>query len=89
MSVRRLYFENPVCPKATFAEQVPGLTARYQRHTPQLQRLAEAVGVVLAGRSGARMLRILNVRLSRCTVLSQLMRVLLPPLETPRVLGGG
>ncbi|MEU2674878.1 transposase [Streptomyces sp. NPDC007164] len=86
MSVRRLYCENPACPKVTFAEQVPGLTVRYQRRTPQLQRLVEAIGVVLAGRGGARMLRILNVTLSRCTVLSQLMRVPLPPLETPRVL---
>lgn len=87
LSVRRLYCENPACPKVTFAEQVPGLTVRYQRRTPQLQRLVEAIGVVLAGRGGARMLRILNVTLSRCTVLSQLMRVPLPPLETPRVLG--
>ncbi|WP_435886763.1 ISL3 family transposase [Streptomyces microflavus] len=87
LSVRRLYCENPTCPKATFAEQVAGLTVRYQRRTPQLQRLVEDVGVVLAGRGGARMLRILNVRLSRVTVLSQLMQVPLPPLETPRVLG--
>ncbi|MEU9148866.1 hypothetical protein [Streptomyces sp. NPDC048349] len=49
--------------------------------------MVESAGVVLAGRGGARMLRILNVRLSRCTVLSQLMRMPLPPLETPRVLG--
>ncbi|MFF3159628.1 transposase, partial [Streptomyces sp. NPDC057910] len=59
----------------------------YQRRTPQLQRLVEDVGVVLAGRGGARMLRILNIRLSRSTVLSQLMRVPLPPPITPRVLG--
>ncbi|MGW8358059.1 ISL3 family transposase [Streptomyces wedmorensis] len=87
LSVRRLYCENATCPKVTFAEQVAGLTVRYQRRTPQLQRLVEDVGVVLAGRGGARMLRILNIRLSRCTVLSQLMRVPLPPLVTPRVLG--
>ncbi|WP_406296776.1 ISL3 family transposase [Streptomyces sp. NBC_00624] len=87
LSVRRLYCENATCPKRTFAEQVPGLTVRYQRRTPQLQCLVEDVGVVLAGRGGARMLRILNVTLSRCSVLSQLMRVPLPPLETPRVLG--
>ncbi|MFD4319028.1 transposase [Streptomyces sp. NPDC058548] len=87
LSVRRLYCENAACPKVTFAEQVAGLTVRYQRRTPQLQRLVEDVGVVLAGRGGARMLRILNIRLSRCTVLSQLMRVPLPPLVTPRVLG--
>ncbi|MDQ0408758.1 ISL3 family transposase [Streptomyces sp. NPDC000349] len=33
------------------------------------------------------MLRVIDVALSRCTVLSQLMRVPLPPLVTPRVLG--
>lgn len=87
LSVRRLYCENTTCPKATFAEQVPGLTVRYQRRTPRLQSLVEDVGVVLAGRGGSRMLRILNTRLSRVAVLSQLMRVPLPPLVTPRVLG--
>lgn len=87
LSVRRLYCENMTCPKVTFAEQIAGLSTRYQRRTPQLQRLVEDIGVVLAGRGGARMLRILNIRLSRCTVLSQLMRVPLPPPVTPRVLG--
>ncbi|MCX5521294.1 hypothetical protein OG342_00020 [Streptomyces bobili] len=71
----------------TFAEQVPGLTVRYQRRTPLLQQVVEAAGVLLAGRGGARMLRVLNVTLSRCTVLSQLMRMPLPPLVAPRVLG--
>lgn len=87
LSVRRLYCENAACAKVTFAEQVPGLTVRYQRRTPPLQLLVEAVGVVLAGRGGARMLRVMNVRLSRPTVLTQLMRMPLPPpLVTPRVL---
>jgi transposase len=87
LSARRLYYENPACPKQTFAEQVPGLTVRYQRRTPLLQQLVEAVGILLAGRGGARMLRVVGVALSRCAVLSQLMRVPLPPLVTPRVLG--
>ncbi|MEV7863008.1 hypothetical protein AB0O86_30430 [Streptomyces hirsutus] len=83
LSVRRLYCENSACPKMTFAEQVPGLAVRYQRRTPLLQHLVEAVGVVPAGRGGARMLRILDIGLSRCTVLAQLMRVPLPPPVTP------
>jgi transposase len=87
LSVRRLYCENAACGKVTFAEQVPGLTVRYQRRTPLLQQVVEAAGVLLAGRGGARMLRVLNVTLSRCTVLSQLMRMPLPALVTPRVLG--
>jgi hypothetical protein len=48
LSVRRLYCENSACPKVTFAAQVSGLTVRYQRRTLLLQRLVEAVGVVLA-----------------------------------------
>ncbi|MFI1409840.1 transposase family protein [Streptomyces sp. NPDC020707] len=87
LSVRRLYCENPACAKRTFAEQVEGLTVRYQRRTPLLQQVVESVGVLLAGRGGSRMLRVIDVALSRCTVLSQLMRVPLPPLVTPRVLG--
>ncbi|MFI1883585.1 transposase family protein [Streptomyces althioticus] len=87
LSVRRLYCENAACAKLTFVEQVPGLTVRYQRRTPLLQHMVEAVGVLLAGRGGARMLKVLHVGLSRCTVLSQLMRIPLPPLQTPRVLG--
>ncbi|MEV6021768.1 hypothetical protein [Streptomyces sp. NPDC052036] len=63
------------------------MTVRYQRRTPLLQLVVEAVGGLLAGRGGARMLRILHVTLSRCTVLSQLMRMPLVSLQTPRVLG--
>ncbi|CAD55413.1 putative transposase [Streptomyces coelicolor A3(2)] len=87
LSVRRLYCENTTCPKVTFTEQVPGLTVRYQRRTSRLQSLVEDVGVVLAGRGGSRMLRILGIKLSRVALLSQLMRVPLPPLVTPQVLG--
>ncbi|WP_433544649.1 transposase family protein (plasmid) [Streptomyces sp. CA-294286] len=67
LSVRRLYCENPACPKQTCAEQVPGLTIRYQRRTPLLQQMVEAAGILLAGRGGARMLRVIGVALSRCS----------------------
>jgi len=53
LQVRRLYCENPLCPKVTFAEQIDGLTVRYQRRTPLLQRLVQIAGVLLAGRGGA------------------------------------
>ncbi|MFI1213507.1 transposase family protein [Streptomyces sp. NPDC020802] len=51
LTVRRLYCENPSCPKQTFAEQVDGLTVRYQRRTPALQAVVSAVGVALAGKA--------------------------------------
>ncbi|MFB7336104.1 hypothetical protein ACFC00_31500 [Streptomyces adustus] len=62
LSVRRLFCDSPGCGRRTFAEQVEGLTARYQRRSPLLQHLVEMAGVLLAGRGGARLLQILKVR---------------------------
>jgi hypothetical protein len=31
LGVRRFFCDHPVCPKRTFAEQIPGLTSRYAR----------------------------------------------------------
>jgi hypothetical protein len=43
LSVRRLCCENAACPNITFAEQVPGLTVRYQRRTPRGEALGRRV----------------------------------------------
>lgn len=51
LSVRRLFCDNNDCASATFAEQVEGLTSRYGRRTPVLQRTVGALGVVLAARA--------------------------------------
>jgi transposase len=84
--VRRL-----VCPTRgclqTFREQVPGVLERYQRRTSRLVAQVGAVVRELAGRAGARVLAALSVRLSRDTALRCLLRLPLPPLEVPRVLG--
>nr|WP_214662278.1 transposase family protein [Streptomyces polyasparticus] len=85
LSVRRLFCDSLDCGRRTFAEQVEGLTVRYQRRSPQLQHLAVMAAVLLAGRGGARLLQILNVPLSRTSVLFHLRRM--PPAAMPRVLG--
>jgi transposase len=87
LQVRRLYCENSLCPKVTFAQQIDGLTVRYQRRTPLLQQLVQIAGVLLAGRGGARLLHLLHAGLSRTSVLSHLMRIPLPTPAAPRVLG--
>ncbi|MFD8222510.1 transposase family protein [Streptomyces sp. NPDC059697] len=87
LSVRRLYCENPVCEKVTFVEQVEGLTRRYQRRTPTLQRVVDAVAVALAGSAGPRLLGVLHHILSWASVLNCLMRITLPVRPAPRVLG--
>ena len=87
LSVRRLYCENPACPKATFVEQAPGLSVRYQRRTPALQHVLDAVAVALAGRAGARLLLHLQQRVSWATLLHCLMALPDPPAPAPTVLG--
>jgi transposase len=88
LRIRRLYCENPDCLKTTFAEQVTGLTRRYQRRTPALQRAVDAVAVALAGSAGARLLAAgLHLALSWATMLNCLMRIPAPVRPVPRVLG--
>lgn len=87
LAVRRLFCDSADCGRRMFAEQVEGLTVRYQRRSPLVQNLVEMAGVLLAGRGGARLLRFLKTPLSRTSVLFQLMRMELPPVATPRVLG--
>lgn len=86
VSVRRLYCENSGCAKATFVEQVDGLTERYQRRTSALRRLVEALTVVLAGSAAAQLLTVLHQVLSLVTV-NCLMRTPLPRRPTPTVAG--
>ena len=53
LEVRPFLCLSPECPKATFAEQVSGLTSRYARRTPGVTAVLEAVALALGGRAGA------------------------------------
>jgi zinc-finger of transposase IS204/IS1001/IS1096/IS1165 len=53
--VRRFFCASACCPARTFAEQIEGLTSAYARRTPLLRGMLEAIGLALAGRSGARL----------------------------------
>ena len=87
LSVRRFYCLTIECPQTTFVEQIEGLTVRYKRRTPALQKVVDAVAVAAAGRAGARLMTHLHHRLSGTTMLTSLMAIPLPPAPIPRVLG--
>lgn len=87
LTVRRLFCDNADCVKTTFAEQVPGLTARYARRTGILERVLCAVGLALGGRAGARLTRQLAASVSRMTLLRMVRALPDPDRATPRVLG--
>lgn len=87
LTVRRLFCDVLDCPRRTFAEQVEGLTIRYGRYTPLLLDALRAVGLALAGSAGARLLKVLNVGVSRVTLLSLVLALPTPTVSCPRILG--
>jgi transposase len=87
LRLRRLRCVVPGCKRATFREQVAGLTCRYQRRTVRLGAQVGAVVRELAARAGARTLGALGILVSRWAALRALMRVPLADLVVPRVLG--
>jgi transposase len=85
--VRRMRCPVLDCPVQTFREQVAGVLDRYQRRTTRLTIQAGGVARQLAGRAGAALLTALAVPLSRHTTLRLLLRLPLPEMTVPRVLG--
>jgi transposase len=87
VKVRRMRCPVAECKVQTFREQVPGVLDRYQRRTTRLTMQVSAVVRELAGRASARLLPALGVRISRHAALRALLRIPLPTLAVPRVLG--
>ena len=85
--MRRLRCPVLGCPVQTFREQVPGMLDRYQRRTTRLTGMAGEAVRRLAGRAGAGLLSTLGIPLSRHTALRVLLRLALPQVSVPRVLG--
>lgn len=85
--LRRLRCPVLGCRVQTFREQVPGTLERYQRRTARMAGQLAAVARELAGRASARLLPGLGIGASRDTALRALVRIPLPPLQVPRVLG--
>jgi transposase len=87
LQARRFFCGNPACAKATFAEQVPGLTSRYGRRTCALQAVLRAVALALGGRAGARLTGRLSCAVSRSTLIRLIRAAADPGGQTPLVLG--
>jgi transposase len=75
------------CKVQTFREQVSGVLERYQRRISRLTAQVSAVARELAGRASARLLPALGAGVSRHTALRVLLKIPLPALAVPRVLG--
>ena len=69
LQARRFFCSNDACAKATFAEQVPGLTTRYGRRTCGPEGTLQVIALALGGRAGARLSSRLACSASRSTLL--------------------
>jgi transposase len=85
--VRRMRCPALDCTVQTFREQVSGVLERYQRRISRLTAQVSAVARELAGRASARLLPALGIGVSRHTAVRILLKVPLPALAVPRVLG--
>jgi transposase len=88
LAVRRFLCRNPACRSVTFAEQVDGLTGRYLRRSLPLRGLLAQVGLVLAGRAGARLAAVLGAAAHRTTLLRLVAALPEPAIgAAPQILG--
>lgn len=62
LQVRRFFCRTPACPRRTFREQVPQLSAPWARRTERLQATLRQIGFVLGGEAGARLAAQLGMR---------------------------
>jgi transposase len=88
LSVRRFRCPQSSCPKATFAEQAEGVTARYRRRSVPLLGMLARFGLELAGRPAARLAGTLGIAVHSSTVLRLVMALPDPPVTAaPEVTG--
>jgi transposase len=88
LAMRRFLCKNAACAKVTFAGQVDGLTARYQRWSVPLAGLLSQVALELAGRAGMRLAGALGVAVHRGTLLRLVIDLPIPEVSSaPEVLG--
>ncbi len=85
--VRKLFCDNPLCPRKVFAERIEGVARPYARRTDRQRRALEDIGLAMGGRAGARMAARLGLLASRDTLLRLVRGLPLHIDYTPRVLG--
>jgi Transposase/zinc-finger of transposase IS204/IS1001/IS1096/IS1165 len=87
LTVRRFFCDTAECARATFVEQVAGLTQRHARRSVAAQTLLQAVAFALGGRAGARLTGWLGMPTGRMSLLRLIRTTPEPAVVAPRVLG--
>jgi transposase len=84
---RRLFCDNPTCPRKIFAERFDGVLPRHARRTEGVTALLVEFGLRAGGEAGARLARKAGIPTSPDTLLRLVRDLGKAPVPTPRVLG--
>ncbi len=87
VQVRRLRCVNAACPRAIFAERLPGVTLPKARRTVRLREAQTSIGLALGGEPGSRLAGKLAMPVSGDTLLRLVRAAGAEPITPPRVLG--
>jgi transposase len=87
VQVRRLRCANAACPRAIFAERLPGVTLSKARRTARLREAQTSIGLALGGEPGSRLAGKLAMPVSGDTLLRLVRAAGAEPITPPRVLG--
>ena len=79
---RRFCCRSPGCSRRTFAEQHLGIIPRRGRRTDRL-----TANLTNSGEAGARLAKWLHMPTSSDTLLRLLRQIILPPMQTPTIIG--
>ena len=86
LHVRRMFCDNPDCPRRTFAERL-GCLPPHARRSERLAQTQQAVALARGGEAGARLSTKLHIRVSPDTLLRMIRRTPPGKFDTPRILG--
>lgn len=87
LHTRKFFCQNYDCPRRIFCERLPGVVAKYARHTVRLNQLLQLVGFVIGGQPGARAANKMALNVSPDTLLRRVRTAAHSEHSTPNVLG--
>lgn len=86
LRVRRMFCDNPDCPRQTFAERLECLLPRARRSV-RLTHAQQAIAMSRGGEAGARLTAKLRIQVSPDTLLRMIRQTPSCAFDTPRILG--
>ncbi|CAA9368566.1 Mobile element protein [uncultured Leptolyngbya sp.] len=87
VKVRQCFCLNATYLRQIFTERLPAVAAPWVRKTARVVQQLQQISLVLGGAAGSQLVQQLGYRASRSSLLNDLKRLPLAPIEVPKPLG--